>query len=349
MTRRVLGSAAAAVDRAAAAAVQARNARRMSVPPIATDRNRAKVLEQMTLLYPSTLGDDFFLPVTKIAPTERPAPSSLGYDEAVDLSWASLYEPYIEGMRERYLRTVENQAASVRFFRARAPRPVAILIHGYLAGSFNFEQRVWPLARLLHGGFDVALFTLPFHALRADPEHEGRPQFPSNDPRFSNEGFRQVVGDLRNFVHWLKARGHPQVGLMGMSLGGYTAALTATVEPSLAFLVPIIPLASLPDFALEHGELNADPEVAAREHALLEAVYRVVSPLYRAPRIAPARTLVVGAKADRITPVAHARRLASHFGAPLISWHGGHLLQFGRAACFERVEAFLHELGFRGS
>jgi len=131
-----------------------------------------------------------------------------------------------------------------------------------------------------------------------------------------------------------------------MSLGGYTTSLTATIDPSLAFLVPIIPLTSLPDFALEHGELNPAPELAAHEHALLERVYRVVSPLARTPRIASEHVLVVGAKADRITPVEHARRLAAHFSAPLIAWHGGHLLQVGRNACFGRIESFLSELGF---
>jgi len=190
----------------------------------------------------------------------------------------------------------------------------------------------------------VALFTLPFHGLRADPLRRGPPEFPGADPRFSNEGFRQVIGDLRNFVHWLKEQGHPEVGVMGMSLGGYTAALLATVEAELSFCIPVIPLASLADFAREQGELSAASEAEAEEHALLERIYRVVSPLERTPRIAPSRTLVVAAKADRITPVAHARRLAAHFGSPLVSWHGGHLLQLGRDACFRRVETLLREL-----
>ena len=202
MTRKVLGGAAAALDRAAAAAVQARhNARRRSMPPVATDADRVQVLEQMAASYRGLRGDDFFLELAEIAPNERPAPSTLGFDEAVDLSWASPYEPYLDVVRERYLRTVQNHAASVRMFRARSPRPVAILIHGYLAGSFGFEQKVWPVARLRRAGFDVAFFTLSFHALRANPNHKGRPQFPSQDPRFTNEGFRHVVGDLRNFMH----------------------------------------------------------------------------------------------------------------------------------------------------
>lgn len=131
---------------------------------------------------------------------------------------------------------------------------------------------------------------------------------------------------------------------MGMSLGGYTAALLATVQAGLAFCVPIIPLASLADFAREQGELSSAPEAEAEEHALLERIYRVVSPLDRRPLIVPSRTLVVAGKADRITPVGHARKLATHFGSPMVSWHGGHLLQLGRNAAFRRVESLLGEL-----
>ena len=343
--RGVLGGAAAAVDRAATLAVQARNARRTaSIPPPLGVDQRATVLKGFAALYPETLGDDFFLPVRAIAPVARAAPNELGVAQALDLSWNSEYQPFLAELRERYARTSQNHHAAVRLLTAQEKRPVAVLIHGYMTGHYHVEQRLWPLQRFLRSGYDVALFTLPFHGLRANPLRRGAPEFPGADPRFSNEGFRQVIGDLRNFVHWLKAGGHPEVGVMGMSLGGYTAALLATVEAELSFCIPIIPLASLADFAREQGELSAAPAAEAEEHALLDRIYRVISPLERKPRISPARTLVVAAKADRITPVAHARKLAAHFGSPLVSWHGGHLLQLGRDACFRRVETLLREL-----
>ena len=46
---------------------------------------------------------------------------------------------------------------------------------------------------------------------------------------------------------------------------------------------------------------------------------------------------VLGAEGDRITPVEHARWLAAHFGARLHLFHGGHILQFGRADAFREV------------
>jgi pimeloyl-ACP methyl ester carboxylesterase len=345
VARRVLGSAAAAVDRAATLAVQARNARRTaSIPPPLGVDQRATVLSGFAAFYPETLADDFFLPVREIAPVARAAPNDLGVAQALDLSWSSDYQPFLGEVRERYLRTTQNHSAAVRLLAAEEKRPVAILIHGYMTGQYHVEQRLWPLQRFLRSGYDVALFTLPFHGVRANPLRRGPPEFPGADPRFSNEGFRQVIADLRNFVHWLRAQGHPEVGVMGMSLGGYTAALLATVDAELSFCVPVIPLASLADFAREQGELSPAPEAEAEEHAQLERIYRVISPLERAPRIASSRTLVVAAKADRITPVAHARKLAAHFGSPLVSWHGGHLLQLGRDACFRRVETLLREL-----
>ncbi len=345
VARRVLGSAAGAVDRAATLAVQAHNnvRRSASMAPPSPDQ-RATVLRGFAALYPDTLRDDFFLPVREISPVARVAPNDFGVAQALDLSWASDYQPFLPGMRERYERTTQNHAASVRLLCAEQKRPVAILIHGYMAGSYQVEAKLWPVQRFLRSGYDVAFFTLPFHGVRANPARRGPPEFPGADPRFSTEGFRQVIGDLRNFMRWLREQGHPEVGVMGMSLGGYTAALLATVQEGLSFCVPVIPLASLADFAREQGELSAAPEAEAEEHALLERIYRVVSPLERRPLIAPSRTLVVAAKADRITPVGHARKLAVHFGSPLVAWHGGHLLQLGRNAAFRRVEALLREL-----
>jgi pimeloyl-ACP methyl ester carboxylesterase len=345
VARRVLGTAAGAVDRAATLAVQARNNARHAAKaqPLGQDQ-RLTLLEGFADSYPASLSDEFFLPRRSILPVARELPNELGFAQSSDLSWASDYRPFLPALAERYARSTENHAAGVRLLASGKKQPVAILIHGYMAGSYQVEQRLWPLQRLRRSGYDVALFTLPFHGVRANPARRGAPEFPGSDPRFSNEGFRQVIFDLRNFIGWLRERGHPEVGVIGMSLGGYTAALLATIEAGLSFCVPVIPLASLADFAREQGELSGAPELAAREHALLERIYRVVSPLERKPLIASGRTLVVAAKADRITPVAHARKFAAHFGSQLVSWHGGHLLQLGRNAAFRRVEIFLREV-----
>jgi pimeloyl-ACP methyl ester carboxylesterase len=136
----------------------------------------------------------------------------------------------------------------------------------------------------------------------------------------------------------------PSVGVMGMSLGGYTTSLLATVERGLEFAAPIIPLASLADFAREQGRLGHGEE-ARRQHAALEEANRIVSPFARPSLVPAGRVLIVAAEADRITPPAHAERLARHFAAEIVRFEGGHLLQFGRGDAFRAVGRWLTAMG----
>ena len=153
------------------------------------------------------------------------------------------------------------------------------------------------------------------------------------------------MGDLRDLVQWLRDRGHPHVGVMGMSLGGFSTALAATIEPELAFAVPIIPLGSFPDLIRWQGRLGTDPRKIEAQYKALEAVYRVTSPLHRPAAIPSERILVIGGERDQITPVAHARKLAEHFRCRIETWHGGHLIQFGRGEKFRNIGRFLNDIG----
>ncbi len=276
--------------------------------------------------------------------------------QVFDLTWPSDYTCYLPALDERYARGQENQTASARLFRhGGASRPAAVLIHGYLGGHFPTDERVWPVRWLFRKGLNVALFVLPFHGVRRAAERRGPPPFPGSDPRMTNEGFRQGMADARDLIDWLRggagaADAHPAqaptpVGVMGMSLGGYSTALLATLEPELAFAVPLIPLASLADFARDHGRLGGTEAERRLQHAALARAGRVVSPLERRLLMPRERVLVIGAEADRITPIAHAEQLARHFNAPLESWPGGHLLQLGRSEAFRSVGRLLDELG----
>lgn len=257
--------------------------------------------------------------------------------EVVDLAWASEFTPLLPELRERYDARRANRRATARLFGVPgAGRPAVIVIHGYLGGQVVFEERFWPLRALLRRGLDVALAVLPGHGVRRDSPRE-RPFFPGSDPRLTVEGFRQSIVDLRALMAILAARGAPRVGVMGMSLGGYTAALLATLEPSLAFAIPVVPLASIADFARDGNRLVglADEQIA--QHRALEAAHAVVSPLARPPAIASDRIAIVAGEADRITPLAHADKLAAHLGAHRLVFPGAHLVQAGRAPVLARA------------
>ncbi|MBI4700270.1 MAG: hypothetical protein HY744_03725 [Deltaproteobacteria bacterium] len=346
----VLGRLAArALDRAFVAMVRAqgvRGRRRNRAESLGHER-RVALLGTLARRIDERLagsGGEIFRSPQPIAP-EAASVRALPDGGAVqDITWPSDYHAWLPEIDERYRRHTENLRGAARLLLHAEPRPAAILLHGYMAGQYRVEERMWPVSWLYRSGLDLALFVLPLHGVRAIRGRSGPPPFPSSDPRFTNEGFRHAVGDLRDLCLWLRERGHPAVGLMGMSLGGYTTALAATVEAQLAFAVPMIPLGALADFARDQGRLGSDPAQAAEEHRCLDAVHRVVSPLHRPPVVAPERMLVVAGELDGVTPLRHARRLAAHFGAPLEIFPGGHLLQLGRGASFRRVRNMLQGL-----
>ena len=263
----------------------------------------------------------------------------------IDVRWRSAYDPASSDpeVRRRYLAPAPNEWAAARLWLHDRPRPAAILIHGYLGGSYRVEERAWPVRWMFERlGLDLAIPVLPFHGPRG--VRGKRPLFPSSDPRLNVEGFRQAMWDLISLRRALMERGAEAVGAMGMSLGGYTTALAMTADRELAFGVPMIPLASIADFARDAGRLVGSEDEQRAQHAALEQAHRPVSPFARPACVDRARLLILAGEADRITPASHAERLAAHFGARVRVFPGGHLLQFGRAEGFREVARMLRGL-----
>ncbi len=250
-------------------------------------------------------------------------------------------------LRDKYLAARANRTAMARWFRHTGPpRPCAVMLHGFMGGTLVLEERLWPVRRLFAGGMDVVLSVLPFHGARRDQRRGLRPPaFPSGDPRFTIEGMRQLVRDHQALFHYLERRGAPALGVMGMSLGGYAAALLATLDARLRFAVLFVPLASIDAFAHEHGRmLGSAAEQRAQAEALRRA-QRVISPLARPSKVAPGNVIVIAGEHDAVTGLAHSRPLAEHFGVEVTSFAGGHLLQLGRARAFEPVFELLARSG----
>ncbi len=344
-TQRLCGAAAAAVDLAVRRTALARTGGQRHAKTLRHEV-RIALMHRLKDRY-QRLGayEHFFREPRFIVPKEEVQLIRPDGARIVDVSWASDYRTFLPEVQEQYDRSEENRTATARLVLHAEPRPMAVLIHGYLGGVHRMEQRIWPLPFLERLGMDVALFVLPFHGPRMRRRFGELPPFPGAEPRITNEGFRQAMADFQDFVGWASARGHEKIGVMGMSLGGFTTALAATVESKLSFAIPIIPLASIADAARLNGHLGDTPEEDVAQHKALEAVHKMTSPLHRKLAIPSSTVLVIGAEADRITPIENARKLAQHFGCRLETMHGGHLVQFGRSDRFRSIGRFLNELG----
>ncbi len=334
--RRFVGAAAKAIDRAVVKAVHLRGARAQAERHGLSAERRLGVLTAAAEAYaPALQGDpqDYFAPPRGVHVTEQRVATLRGRPDDPDagtfeLSWPSDEPAWLPAMRDPLRARRENLTARARLLCGGAGRPAVVCIHGYLGGHYAIEGRKFPVSWFFAQGLDVALPVLPHHAVRG-ARGGGPPPFPSADPALTNEGFRQVVRDLRVLIQHLRERGAPWVGVVGTSLGGYTTALLSTLERDLAFAVPVVPLASVADFARDHGELGHGDEALELYHAF-ERANAVVSPYSRPSLVAQDRAFVIGAESDAITGVGHAERVAGHLDARLDVCGGGHLLQLWR-------------------
>jgi predicted alpha/beta hydrolase family esterase len=129
---------------------------------------------------------------------------------------------------------------------------------------------------------------------------------------------------------------------MGISLGANVSSLAATIEDRLTFCALLIPFASFAELARDRGTLG-DNDADFEEFLARREAERSISPLARPPLVKHA--LVIGAKADQVTPVRHAQMLAHHFNADLHMLEGGHIVQTwrrqGLALCEQWLSTFL--------
>ena len=271
-----------------------------------------------------------------------------------DWSFESPFQPIHERQTRDYLRHRRNATAHVRVWRHEdGPRPTVILIHGYFAEAKWFNEWYFDLRRIYDMGLDVALFTLPFHGPRAGNGSlfSGHQFFAGGLSRI-NEAFAQAVMDLRVLVrHLLDETGAPSVGVTGISLGGYTTALLATIEPRLSFAIPNVPVVSLPDLVLEWTPIGTAVRLGMTIFRQRLSDVRWVTaghcPLSYAPVLPRERLMVIGGVADRLAPPKHARLLWEHWGQPRIHWFpGSHVLHVRRGAYLTEMRQFLREIDF---
>jgi acetyl esterase/lipase len=138
----------------------------------------------------------------------------------------------------------------------------------------------------------------------------------------------QAMWDIRRLLTWVRAQGGPAVGVLGLSLGGYNAALLASLDGDLRCAVLGVPLSDFARAVFRHGPPLHIRDAAAEgidPDRTLE-IMRVVSPLVLEPRVPREGRSIFAAVCDRLVPPDQPRDLWRHWGEPRIEWYqGGHL------------------------
>lgn len=256
-------------------------------------------------------------------------------------------------VRDEYARYTRNATAVAQHWRHDdGPRPTLCVIHGFGASPYVLNSAFFALPWLYGKGYDVLLYLLPFHGSRRAhvTAANGFGLF-SHGPSHFNEAMLQAVYDFRIFVDHLIASGVEQIGVTGLSLGGYVSALLAAVEPRLALSVPNAAVVSIPRLI---GEWFPFPALLAAAAALrrvdtadLDGAFALHCPLSYPPLLESRRLMIIGGLGDRLAPPEQSELLWEHWGRPRLHWYpGNHILHVNRAAYLREMRRFFSTVGF---
>lgn len=269
------------------------------------------------------------------------------------LHFESPFEAVNPAMRESYAQHKKTHTAWAEYWKHDdGPRPTICVVHGFMADPYWINSRFLSLPWFYKQGYDVLLYTLPFHGRRQSKTSpfSGHGFFAHGFTHI-NETMAHAVHDFRIFLDWLETRGVKKVGVTGISLGGYTTSLLAAVEDRLEFAIPNVPVVSLVDIMLQWfpagplvrtGMRLAGTSVAEARHATA-----VHCPLTYTPRLPKDRLMIIGGAGDRLAPPKHARLLWDHWGRPRLHWFpGNHLIHLDQGKYLKEMAGFLDRIGF---
>jgi hypothetical protein len=267
-----------------------------------------------------------------LVPGDTRAATSRGLRYA-HLTFPSEYEPHDgEPGRERWLGYARNRTAHAWLLRHPGkPRPWLVCIHGYRMGFPLADFTGFPAAWFHHElGLNVAFPVLPLHGPRKIGIRTGD-GFLSGDYLDTIHLQAQALWDIRRLVRWLRAEDGQPIGVYGLSLGGYTTTLLASLEGGLACAIAGVPATDyvgltrhvLPAWLLQLAEY------AGVTLDRVERIVRVISPLAFKPRVPWDRRFLYAATADRLVPPAAVRTLWEHWDRPRLDWYEGSHTSFG--------------------
>lgn len=276
-------------------------------------------------------------------PPPTPVRSEPGRGPGVDggrvelLRMDSAYEALNPSVRSDYARHENNSVARAQHWRHESgPRPTLCVIHGFGASPAWLNTAFFSLKRFFAEGWDVLLYTLPFHGSRRTRSTglNGVELFSYGMAHFC-EALVQAVHDFRAFVDHLERTGAPRIALSGLSLGGYTSALLAAVEPRLDFVVPNSAVTWLPPLLQSWFPANLaatlSRQISGVPADLLADALSVHSPLSYPAVLPKDRLMVVGGLGDRLAPPEQSLMLWEHWGRPALHWFpGSHIIHLGR-------------------
>lgn len=233
-----------------------------------------------------------------------------------------------------------------------APRPWIMCIHGYRMGVPFMDFSLFSPAYLhQHLGLNVIMPTLPLHGPRKIGMRTGD-HYLDGDLLDLLYAQSQALWDLRRWLAWLRSvEENVSVGVYGISLGGYNAALLSGFDDQLDFVVAGIPVIDLAAVLWRYVPSQHQRYFAWRgfDEARYRRMLRIVSPLSQPSKVAPQHRHIVAATGDRIVAPLHPVLLSRHWEVPVTWYQGSHLSIRRESAPKQVLEEAINRAGWRAA
>lgn len=269
------------------------------------------------------------------------------------LSFESAFEAVNPALRDHYRRFTRNRTAWAEHWQhGDRPRPTLIAIHGFTADPYWLNSRFLALPWFYKLGYDILLVTLPFHGRRQEKisPYSGHGWF-SHGFCHMNETMAHAIHDIRVFMDYLEDNGVPQMGVTGISLGGYTSALLASVEDRLSCAIPNVPVVSIMDIVLEWAPAGwlarAGMKMGGISVQQARGSVAIQSALSFKPRLPRERLMLIAGAGDRFAPPKHTHILWEHWKRPRLHWFpGNHLIHLDQGRYLHAMRSFMKHIRF---
>jgi pimeloyl-ACP methyl ester carboxylesterase len=283
----------------------------------------------------------------------NPLAEWIAHGRVHNIQFKSNFEPLNPAMRDRWRRLEKNNVVRAQHWRHEdGPHPTLCLIHGFMGSPYMLNGLWMSLPWFYRSGYDVLLYTLPFHGRRAErySPFSGYGYFANGNAGFA-EAMAQAVHDFRSLIDYLQFTGVDKIALTGISLGGYTTALIAAVENRLAAVIPNVPVVSIED-ELDSWFPASKLFTLGRKLSQVRTEEFTAASAYHSPLNYPAlvprdRRLIITGLGDRLAPPEQAEMLWHHWDHCDLHWFpGNHILHVSQPEYLRRMTRFLREFMF---